>query len=537
MAKKELSLILRAKNDLQVGLAKARSTLESFGSSALNVGKMLGGAFVAAGSAVVAFATKALTSWAEAEAGTNALRASFRAFGEEVAVNTERITQLTAAMQDETGLSGDALTARAARLKMLGVETAAMGEALKATVALASVGMDEESATRAVAQALQGNFTALQKYIPALRSATTEEEKAAIVRDFVARGYQQQKDQLNTLAGQWSLLKERVGDAWEEIGAAIAGNDTIKSALETMGEYAKRFGESVKEWTANGGIEDARAGFQYLWETIRYGAQQSWGWMKLLWALISDAGPINYMSGVFGAAANAIVENIKWSIEWVKALWAKFQNPFSEFKTPDSSGYKAAMKTVLDEIRGKNMAERDDRARLLDELTAMEEAHNARLTSIAESHVAGLEKVNQQRVESERTAGQARVDINAKTAEQVWTTAAQLKSSLEEVNTSRAENEQATLDEIVSSNSEAASAVKDEWVAAHQEIASSKIESVKLGPTGQTLTTQGPAVTSGTPQNPYGFNQNDRTGIRVQWEILKVMSDIRNTNRNLLTWG
>lgn len=248
MAKKELSLILRLKNDLQVGLAKAKASLSGFASGVASIGKWAGAAFLAAGASVAAFAAKAVMAYADAEKGANELRSSFTAFGEEVENNTAKISALAAAIQNETGVSGDSLVARAARLKMLGVETKQLGDAMKATVALASVGMEEEAATRAVQQALEGNYSALMKYIPALRTANTDAERAALVNDFLTRGYSQQAAKLDTIAGRWNLFKERVGDALEEVGRAIATSPAIIRLLAMASDKAKEFGETLAAW-------------------------------------------------------------------------------------------------------------------------------------------------------------------------------------------------------------------------------------------------------------------------------------------------
>jgi hypothetical protein len=118
-----------------------------------------------------------------------------------------------------------------ARLQMLGVETSQLAQAAKATIALKSAGMEEAAAIKAVAMAQAGNFQMLSRYIPALRNATSETEKAALVNDFFAKGYQQQKDELNTLSGRWTELKGRIGDALEVFGGLIACSDNLTEAL------------------------------------------------------------------------------------------------------------------------------------------------------------------------------------------------------------------------------------------------------------------------------------------------------------------
>jgi hypothetical protein len=248
VAKREISLVLKAKNELAVGLAKAKDALSSFGSSVLSVGKYIGAAFVGAGATIAAFAAKAVSAYATQEAATNSVRSAFRAYGEEVDQNTKAIQDLASAIQDETGVGDENIMSRVARLKMLGVETKALGDAAKATVALAAFGMQEEAAIKAVVQAREGNFAMLERYIPALRNATTETEKAIIVNDFLNKGYQTQKDQLGTISGAWMAFKGRIGDVWEEFGALIAQGGTVTRMLDFAAEKVKQFGIAIAEY-------------------------------------------------------------------------------------------------------------------------------------------------------------------------------------------------------------------------------------------------------------------------------------------------
>jgi hypothetical protein len=88
----------------------------------------------------------------------------------------------------------------------------------------------------------------LQRLIPALKMTTDATEKSRIVNDFFAKGYEQQKSLLNTVSGQWGLLKERIGNVWEELGAAIAQNEGLMRVLRRAGDAVKRFGEKIREW-------------------------------------------------------------------------------------------------------------------------------------------------------------------------------------------------------------------------------------------------------------------------------------------------
>jgi hypothetical protein len=255
MSKKEISIIIRAKNAVAAGLAKAGAMFKSFGESIKNIGagllsfgKNAAIGFGSATAAVVAFSVKALSAYAEQQKAEMALAGSLRAYGESADAVIPKLKEIAARIQDETAADDDAVIAGMAKIRMLGVQTEKLEEAAKATLALKSIGIEEAAAQRYVALAMQGNYTMLQRYIPALRTATDEADKARIVNEFFARGYQQQKDLLNTTSGAWRNLKGRIGDALESIGEAIDKSAGIKKVLNQAATAVKDFGNAVDRW-------------------------------------------------------------------------------------------------------------------------------------------------------------------------------------------------------------------------------------------------------------------------------------------------
>jgi hypothetical protein len=259
---KEISIRLKIENAMKVGLAKAKSNLSEFGSGVskiggvmasfgrglLDVGKWAVQGFTAATAAVAGFAAKAVHAYAQQQKAEQEFAGALKAHGEAVDVNLERIKRYASQIQNETAVADENLIARAARLRMLGVETDALDQAMRATVALASAGMGEEQAIRAVAMAHQGNYEALQRYIPALRNAASESEKAQITNDFLTRGYAQQAQMLDTVGGRWREFRGRISDLWEEFGRAIDQNGTVARGLEHLSSRVVEFGQRVREY-------------------------------------------------------------------------------------------------------------------------------------------------------------------------------------------------------------------------------------------------------------------------------------------------
>jgi len=248
VSEKSISIVLRAKNAMAAGLSSAGKALHSFGNGVLKIGKWLSVGFLAGGAALAGFTAKALQAYAEQERAHKSLAASLSAHGEAAKQLLPSLVEMAEAIQDETGADAEATVAGMAKMRMLGVQTSKLGEAAKAVIALKSVGLDEAAAQKAVAMAMQGNYMMLNRYVPALREATSASEKARIVNELFAKGYDQQKALLNTVSGQWGLFKERVGDVWEEIGRGIATNEGLMRVLKRAGDAVKRFGDMIREW-------------------------------------------------------------------------------------------------------------------------------------------------------------------------------------------------------------------------------------------------------------------------------------------------
>lgn len=482
MSKREISIVLKAKNELAVGLAQAKSAISDFGESAMRIGKLFAGAFLAAGTAIAGFATKALSAYSQQETATRSLEGALRAYGDEVDVNSQRIQNMAAAIQDETGIADENLVARAARLRMLGVETSVMDNALRATVALSAVGMEEEAAIKAVAQAREGNYMSLGKYIPAIRAATTEEEKAAILQDFIARGYSQQREVLDTLGGQWNALKGRVGDAWEEFGRAIAQNDTIKASLESAGEAVKAFGLRVREWVDAGGVENATAQIKFFGEYATYYFMLVSNTAHLAFSTLGDtlAIPFRYAVGVINGFVNVNIAAFQYIVDFAAATYAKIKNPFSDFKPPDTAGILAAFSGMVDalaatEIRKNNLTK--------DALAVREELHRehaARIAQISEEQLDALERQNKRSLEQDRINAAASISM----AQSVAQSKINIATSTEEVvnetlqRTKNVESEiKRQIDDI---NKSSAESVKNNWQEAYRAISDSSIDSANV---------------------------------------------------------
>jgi hypothetical protein len=325
----KVSLILTAKNLLSGKLKKARASIRKFATraKAAFVG-MAKGALIATG-AIIAVGTKLVKAYAEQEAAERALIAARRASGDVMADNITEQKKIAAQMQDETGIADELTLKRMARLRLLGVETDALGDAAKATIALVHAGMGEETALRAVAAARAGDFNMLTRYIPALRTAKTEAEKAEIVNNLLNSSYEASQEELDTVAGRWRELKGRVGDFMETLGGVIAQDAGVKTMLGNMANRIKDATTSLTEWIAGGGLTNLVNGVK------TFGAQASFEFMriktisgtafKVMWQTARTAFE-NVGTAAFNAATvtknawKGTTDNVG---HWLAKMWAK----------------------------------------------------------------------------------------------------------------------------------------------------------------------------------------------------------------------
>ncbi len=111
----------------------------------------------------------------------------------------------------------------------MGISFEKTDEATRGAIGLAQsfekAGLNQATAMKGIALAYQGNFTQLQRYIPALRSAGTNTEKMAILQKMMSNGFKQSEALAKTSAGQMEQFKNIVGDMKEKLG------DLIKKAL------------------------------------------------------------------------------------------------------------------------------------------------------------------------------------------------------------------------------------------------------------------------------------------------------------------
>lgn len=235
---------------------------------------LVAGGGVAAGAAVVAAAAK---EYAEAEEAAMRLNAVLEATGHASGFTSERLAEMSEALQAETQFTGTAITeAQAFIASLKEIKGDNFRATLDASADLATfMKTDLTSAAKILGRALVDPEEGMQ----ALRRANiflTDEQEASIksfmkVND-VAAAQRVMLDALNgsigtlaeesaeTLIGKWNILKRELGDAAEAIGEKLEvplsfmldfGNVVVKvvqaiiSPIDTLNSIIARLGETL----------------------------------------------------------------------------------------------------------------------------------------------------------------------------------------------------------------------------------------------------------------------------------------------------
>jgi hypothetical protein len=249
-----------------------------------------------------------------------------------------------------------------------------------------------------MANALEGNFEALQRVIPELKNATTEAEKMQIANDFLERGYKQQTEQLDTIQGSYDALKGRMGDAWEEVGKGIAQSGELTKAIQWAGEKVKAFGQAISDWIGNGGIGRLMDAFKVFFLDLKQRFEMSVADAQVFFGIIRDTTAFQYLSGVATTSFDVIKESILYLAEVVKEAWNAIKSGGRDaFEPPDTGPMKQAARDVLEAIKGDNI-----------EATKHYDDAIKRRDQLAKDHASQVVDLNQKITEREKADFEAR---------------------------------------------------------------------------------------------------------------------------------
>lgn len=397
---------------------------------------------VGAAQKVIGWGADLVKAYGVQEKAERDLIAAHTAMGEAGEKYIEDEKRIAAAIQDETGVGDEVTLQRMARAKALGVETNKLGECAKGVIALTNVGMNEEAATRALAQAYAGNYSALERYIPSLKEAADETDKQAALNDFLTQGYERQSATLNTVEGSWNALKGRIGDAKEVVGQAIVENVNLTGVFQKVGDKVNELSGRMADWCQNGGLAKAIMFVKTFAEeckaAVTLGLAQILKWYE---------GSKLYLVGGFKVAAewskgfwNSIVEGAKYAGEWCKYLWDRLTG--KDARKPDFSEVKRAWSEMADRAAAAWDREADAyRKSVADIEAASDEVRRKRdenVKAIGEKYFAKMDEIREKAKETGEKIADAASTAGTKTVEAVEKTA---KSTIDNTKRAAAEAE------------------------------------------------------------------------------------------------
>lgn len=150
------------------------------------------------------------------------LGAAIRASGGDVDDLLPKYKDLASRIQAVTTEGDESTLALIQQAKSMGVADDKIEEATRGAIGLSkALGIGTQQAIRGVSNALNGEFTTLQRYIPALRTTEDESEKLAIVQKAMADGFEVAKAEADNGYGAMQQLGNSIGDLKEQTGRAI----------------------------------------------------------------------------------------------------------------------------------------------------------------------------------------------------------------------------------------------------------------------------------------------------------------------------
>jgi len=213
----------------------------AMGRAALAAGKMIGAALAVG----IGFAVRA---YAKQEAAEKSLEAALRSHGDRVDKLLPKLKAEASAIQRVTTMGDEATLSLMAQIRNLGIQGDALVDATKGAIGLAAaLDLDSNSAARYTALALQGEFTILQRYVPALRQATTAAEKQKIVMDLMNKGFEQAQIRATSVGKRMEQLRNAFGDTTEHIGRMITNTNSGDQALVVMTANIEQLNDALAQ--------------------------------------------------------------------------------------------------------------------------------------------------------------------------------------------------------------------------------------------------------------------------------------------------
>jgi len=240
----------------------ASGSASGFGTSLRRFGPQAAAAAAAIG-VIADQARRSLDAWSELEMAHQRMSAAVEVSGENAEEIIPQYEELASNIQDITTVSDGAAMEMISLAQSMGVTSRDMDQVIRGAVGISrTFGINTQRAIRGVTEAMQGNFTLLQRYIPQIREAEDEAEKLAIVQETMADSFSMAEAETETyqgsleqLANSWSDLREEQGRFLAELAQPLIDwADEFVSQLSKQAQYIndlREANEAVDEGTAS----------------------------------------------------------------------------------------------------------------------------------------------------------------------------------------------------------------------------------------------------------------------------------------------
>ena len=236
----------------QKGLDKSKASANKFSSQIKKLGATIAGAFAV--KKVFDFAKKSVEAAGIQEQAEAKLKAAIAANGKAVDETFKSHVAFAAQLQKVTTV-GDETTIQLIQMAEA-MQSDAPQQAAQGAIALSKAyGMNLQAALKGVARAQEGDYQMLQRYIPALQTASTEAEKHAIFQKALADGFEIAKAEAQTGTGAIKQMHNALGDVMERIGNALLPILTKwANKIKEAAEWIQDNEEQVRKWAKALGI-------------------------------------------------------------------------------------------------------------------------------------------------------------------------------------------------------------------------------------------------------------------------------------------
>lgn len=181
------------------------------------------------------------------EDATFGVAAAMKAMGDYSDTTMMRLRDFANTMQELTTNTDDQVLSMMMMMRTLGVQSNQLRLAAQMAIGMGdALGMNSQATARYIALAMQGEFTILRRYIPALRTAKDDMESLAIVTEFASKAFEISVARTQTASGAIKQMKNAVGEASEAIGFALL--PSLKETAVAIRDWALTHKDMLGSW-------------------------------------------------------------------------------------------------------------------------------------------------------------------------------------------------------------------------------------------------------------------------------------------------